>query len=147
MLRRPPISTRTDTLFPYTTLFRSSWLGRLVFDDHVPQLFTRLGIDRTETVSPDAVVKAVSAGRSIDVSQPFPLTIKRSIVNGSQRIELVGCPHDRLPWLKSLGCFTEVIQYRTRIFVPLQSSEIILSRLLDNPSLWLPDSPRSEEQP
>src|SRR3546814_21161335 len=26
MIRRPPISTRTDTLFPYTTLFRS--LGR-----------------------------------------------------------------------------------------------------------------------
>src|SRR3546814_11363092 len=24
MLRRPPISTRTDTLFPYATLFRSS---------------------------------------------------------------------------------------------------------------------------
>src|SRR3546814_15327872 len=24
MLRRPPISTRTDTLFPYTTLFRSA---------------------------------------------------------------------------------------------------------------------------
>src|SRR3546814_9148214 len=27
MIRRPPRSTRTDTLFPYTTLFRSS-LGR-----------------------------------------------------------------------------------------------------------------------
>src|SRR3546814_7314156 len=25
MIRRPPRSTRTDTLFPYTTLFRSSW--------------------------------------------------------------------------------------------------------------------------
>src|SRR3546814_3388924 len=25
MLRRPPRSTRTDTLFPYTTLFRSSY--------------------------------------------------------------------------------------------------------------------------
>src|SRR3546814_5512173 len=25
MLRRPPRSTRTDTLFPYTTLFRSDW--------------------------------------------------------------------------------------------------------------------------
>src|SRR3546814_4874736 len=24
MMRRPPISTRTDTLFPYTTLFRST---------------------------------------------------------------------------------------------------------------------------
>src|SRR3546814_15884539 len=27
MIRRPPRSTRTDTLFPYTTLFRSSTLG------------------------------------------------------------------------------------------------------------------------
>src|SRR3546814_7154402 len=26
MYRRPPRSTRTDTLFPYTTLFRSHWI-------------------------------------------------------------------------------------------------------------------------
>src|SRR3546814_14049385 len=29
MIRRPPRSTRTDTLFPYTTLFRSSTPGGL----------------------------------------------------------------------------------------------------------------------
>src|SRR3546814_4113473 len=28
MIRRPPRSTRTDTLFPYTTLFRSAERGR-----------------------------------------------------------------------------------------------------------------------
>src|SRR3546814_14093220 len=28
MIRRPPRSTRTDTLFPYTTLFRSSLIQR-----------------------------------------------------------------------------------------------------------------------
>src|SRR3546814_938702 len=28
MIRRPPRSTRTDTLFPYTTLFRSASAGR-----------------------------------------------------------------------------------------------------------------------
>src|SRR3546814_8248221 len=28
MIRRPPRSTRTDTLFPYTTLFRSGQEGR-----------------------------------------------------------------------------------------------------------------------
>src|SRR3546814_11701358 len=28
MLRRPPRSTRTDTLFPHTSLFRSCWVGR-----------------------------------------------------------------------------------------------------------------------
>src|SRR3546814_1251355 len=43
MIRRPPRSTRTDTLFPYTTLFRSL-AGRAVVDalhqrqlvDHAP---------------------------------------------------------------------------------------------------------------
>src|SRR3546814_2256395 len=30
MIRRPPRSTRTDTLFPYTTLFRS--MARLLLD-------------------------------------------------------------------------------------------------------------------
>src|SRR3546814_17416186 len=28
MIRRPPGSTRTDTLFPYTTLFRSLTMGK-----------------------------------------------------------------------------------------------------------------------
>src|SRR3546814_15092668 len=30
MIRRPPRSTRTDTLFPYTTLFRSAWVESFV---------------------------------------------------------------------------------------------------------------------
>src|SRR3546814_7099410 len=34
MIRRPPRSTRTDTLFPYTTLFRSAFQG-LVHALHV----------------------------------------------------------------------------------------------------------------
>src|SRR3546814_2031247 len=29
MIRRPPRSTRTDTLFPYTTLFRSKTMGKM----------------------------------------------------------------------------------------------------------------------
>src|SRR3546814_13940092 len=32
MIRRPPRSTRTDTLFPYTTLFRSHAALRIVHD-------------------------------------------------------------------------------------------------------------------
>src|SRR3546814_1376656 len=34
MIRRPPRSTRTDTLFPYTTLFRSS--RRCIFSNRHP---------------------------------------------------------------------------------------------------------------
>src|SRR3546814_12665636 len=49
MIRRPPRSTRTDTPFPYTTLFRSViayagaqlWLARLL-DARVAELVERL---------------------------------------------------------------------------------------------------------
>src|SRR3546814_8628560 len=40
MIRRPPRSTRTDTLFPYTTLFRS--LGKLRFGKLLPALLRLL---------------------------------------------------------------------------------------------------------
>src|SRR3546814_7406006 len=38
MIRRPPRSTRTDTLFPYTTLFRSAY-GFSLIATIAPQLF------------------------------------------------------------------------------------------------------------
>src|SRR3546814_17271008 len=37
MIRRPPRSTRTDTLFPYTTLFRSRTLNDAVVEWHRSQ--------------------------------------------------------------------------------------------------------------
>src|SRR3546814_4962053 len=44
MIRRPPRSTRTDTLFPYTTLFRSRIArDRLQLDDAVVDLRHFLG--------------------------------------------------------------------------------------------------------
>src|SRR3546814_11172327 len=46
MIRLPPLSTRTDTLFPYTTLFRSDALpGLLLGDDPrgVSEAFFALG--------------------------------------------------------------------------------------------------------
>src|SRR3546814_3680053 len=40
MIRRPPRSTRTDTLFPYTTLFRSGFaeMARQAAYAHVPDV-------------------------------------------------------------------------------------------------------------
>src|SRR3546814_18432453 len=38
MIRRPPISTRTDTLFPYTTLFRSGQALFAAFPSDDPRL-------------------------------------------------------------------------------------------------------------
>src|SRR3546814_5888006 len=46
MIRRPPRSTRTDTLFPYTTLFRSAEYepqGRRIFADRTDRHGFRAG--------------------------------------------------------------------------------------------------------
>src|SRR3546814_2752206 len=61
MIRRPPRSTRTDTLFPYTTLFRS--VGRqfdehLVADEHADAVLAHLAGGMTQDLvvifQPDA---------------------------------------------------------------------------------------------
>src|SRR3546814_14487278 len=47
MIRRPPRSTRTDTLFPYTTLFRSGGGGTvwdaIVYDKDLDQIYLGVG--------------------------------------------------------------------------------------------------------
>src|SRR3546814_17925175 len=45
MIRRPPRSTRTDTLFPYTTLFRSK-LGRADEARAIQQRLTEIEPDK-----------------------------------------------------------------------------------------------------
>src|SRR3546814_18164894 len=53
MIRRPPRSTRTDTLFPYTTLFRSTLHGfshrRVIVDDVHDRILVRLGLHPTSS--------------------------------------------------------------------------------------------------
>src|SRR3546814_10588861 len=66
MIRRPPRSTRTDTLFPYTTLFRSyppaTWpdhlvvIGSGVTGVEFVHMFSSLGSDVTLIVSRQQVL-------------------------------------------------------------------------------------------
>src|SRR3546814_2154118 len=55
MIRRPPRSTRTDTLFPYTTLFRSA-CAILVLPETTIPLRTSWRFHRTETGSHSSFV-------------------------------------------------------------------------------------------
>src|SRR3546814_2796674 len=71
MIRRPPRSTRTDTLFPYTTLFRSHEmrLPRFAIDlaDDIAALVVRefeFGVLAQEDVGAAPLVAAVAAARS-----------------------------------------------------------------------------------
>ena len=65
----------------------------------------------------------------MQVKGPEALTLKRSLVNGAQRLELAGWSAARLDWYKAQGCFTEIIRYQTRLFVPTASAAVVLARL------------------
>src|SRR3546814_5402162 len=56
MIRRPPRSTRTDTLFPYTTLFRSC--------DDTPKVSACLAVSTASLKASVAVVPGAMVARS-----------------------------------------------------------------------------------
>ena len=109
-----------------------SLLGREVPIHAVPELFRALGLEHQNSLSSDEIAQAVlSSGRPMDVAGREGLTLKRSLVGGSQRLELIGWSAARLDWYKAQGCFTEIIRYQTRLFLPLDGAANILSRLRD----------------
>src|SRR3546814_2034707 len=66
MIRRPPRSTRTDTLFPYTTLFRSYCAGGCTRDGGVSQALGRSGsVFRAAAIS-DASGRQLSGSGAMD---------------------------------------------------------------------------------
>src|SRR3546814_14041435 len=76
MRLRPPRSTRTDTLFPYTTLFRSLDLrGPLMFVTPmtVEEKIAGLGLTLPQAAAPVAAyVPAVEAGGLLHISGQLP---------------------------------------------------------------------------
>src|SRR3546814_19083596 len=73
MIRLPPRSTRTDTLFPYTTLFRSPPRGTVV---HQPEQLFRI-------VLGGAGNQDVLAGHRVDAARRLPEDRKSTRLNSS----------------------------------------------------------------
>ena len=63
------------------------------------------------------------------------LTLTRRRVAGNVRLEINGAQKDTIDGLKALGCFTEIIAFQLRIFVPHGAgvdAEEILTRIVGN---------------
>src|SRR3546814_6867448 len=62
MIRRPPRSTRTDTLFPYTTLFRSGVVGDYVYNGHSAKVGDTEILGRPHGLVPARVLLTAAQG-------------------------------------------------------------------------------------
>lgn len=107
-----------------------SLLGREVPLHCVPGLCQALGLESDQAFSAEQVAEAVlGSGRPMSVKAREALMLKRSLVGGAQRLELTGWSAARLDWYKAAGCFTEIIRYQTRLFVPTEGAASVLARL------------------
>src|SRR3546814_9920810 len=95
MLRRPPRSTRTDTLFPYTTLFRSSQQQVV---ENIDVALDRAVLVELCNAQPNciAAINLDIAGDSVaDGAFPFgKRTVQQfaqTIMNPAQRLDIFPC--------------------------------------------------------
>src|SRR3546814_11560821 len=91
MIRRPPRSTRTDTLFPYTTLFRSPQLGATEVD-HVLAVFLDVGGGAVDEIDVRTVVAVLPHLAADDVGKEF-----RVHMRAGGAADLVGIGLGRIP--------------------------------------------------
>ena len=106
-----------------------SLLGRIVPAEAVNMLLDKLGIGDRIALSPDQLVEAAMAGKVVPIDALSGTSLKRSRVNGEQRLEVVGFDPRALPSWKAKGCFTEIIAYQTRLFVPVNHAPKIVETL------------------
>jgi predicted RNA methylase len=111
-------------------------IGRLVTPEALSALYHGLGTPDAPQLSPQEAWSAVlDSGAVLELAGG--MQIRRSLVMHAYRIELTGYPDGALGQLKALGLTSEIIAWRTRLFVPASEERgpPILAALFERHSL------------
>ena len=108
----------------------TSWLGRQIPETDVEATLKHLGASRTSQTDLTKIVPAILGGATYTAPHPVNLTFKTSRVNHQHRIEITGAAPAQLPALKASGAFTEIIAYKTRVFIPLETAATIIPKII-----------------
>ena len=93
----------------------SGMIGRTVSEEGAAALRARFMVGTPK--SPQEMVTA-ALGSSAPVDLGRGLRLARRRVAGAVRLEIEGADGGTIDGLKALGCFTEIIAFRLRVFVP-----------------------------
>lgn len=105
-------------------------VGRVIAPDALRKLCQNFGIDQTEVVSAEQAWTSLADGSSI-VGLAGDMTLRRVKIMSAYRVELIGFTEGMRDWLRANGLFSEMIQWKTRFFIPMtDEGPAILSRLM-----------------
>ncbi len=95
-------------------------VGRLISATEVPNLRTAFNLDGGPALSAEDAHRLLLSG-SPPVSLRSGLALRVSTVMGAKRIELTGFRDTEVEQLKAFGFFSEIISWRLRLFLPIDS--------------------------
>lgn len=107
----------------------NSLLGRIVSPAGFEKLAQSFGVTMAIALSPAEIVAGARNHDGIVIPCLPGSRLQRAFVNDEPRLEIKDFPPDSREWLKSLGCFTEIISYKTRLFIPTNRAEDILAAI------------------
>ena len=104
-------------------------LGRVIEKDELASVLRKLGHD-VEVSMTGAELREAVFDRRATVTLADDVTIRRSLNMGAPRIEVVGFDGLDLASYKAMGCTTERVQFKTRLYVPLPKADDTLAKLV-----------------
>lgn len=106
-------------------------VGRVIAPDRLTGLCRNFGIDQTQVLSANQAWASLVDGSSI-IGLAGDMTIRRVRVMNEYRVELAGFTDGMRDWLRSIGLFSEMINWKLRFFVPVtDEGAAILSKLIE----------------
>ena len=102
-------------------------LGRILTEAEAVVFRRTLGLGSTTMSAEEVKTTILELGSSFHLVNGWRLTRRRLM--HAERIELEGPVHTDITALKTLGCQTEIVSYRLRVFIPVDRLEILAAVL------------------
>jgi hypothetical protein len=107
-----------------------SILGRIIHPAAIERLEREFGLDGGIALGPEEIIAGARGGGSVPIPGLGTARLVRVQVNDSPRLEIRDYrPEDRT-WLKACGSFSEVVAFKTRLFLPPEQARDILERII-----------------
>ncbi|WP_428929713.1 strawberry notch-like NTP hydrolase domain-containing protein [Marinibacterium sp. SX1] len=109
------IPSGNERIYRVTPDGQGSMIGRTVSEDGAAALRARFMLGTPKTPQ-EMLTAALGSTAPVDLGRGLTLTRRR--VAGAARLEIDGADRGAIDGLQALGCFTEIIAYQLRVFVP-----------------------------
>ena len=104
-------------------------LGRAIDKHEIEKVFANFGLHSSVKLTAEDIFKLVWEDRQVKSAGDWKL--QRNYHAGADRLEVLAVyGSERIAWFEAMGCFTEIINNRKKVFVPLDRAFEIVNKLM-----------------